>query len=282
MRHIDKEQLRREAPQHLFDSLENARQALANLETDEEKRRYIDQNSNVCTAFRHSLWRVGSRKCWYSEATLQADAGEVEHFRPTRRVWKTTPPHRGYLWDAFDWRNFRLADRSVNVRRADYSTEMNAGKGCYFPLRDEDRRAQSAEQEPREDPVLLDPTIPQDCALLCFDDNSGKPIPRYRKEDDEWRHRRASESINYYHLDEGTWNGQRADLMRAVSILCERVLAAAAEDRDEYDVLVGELVKCIGTHAEFSAAANQVAAEKQIFPHVYPRPALGRPDREAN
>jgi len=272
MRHIDQDQLRRVAPQRLFDDLESAHQALALLETDQEKREYIEQNAEVCTAFRHWLWMVGSLKCWYSEAQLKADDGEVEHFRPKRRVWKSTPPHGGYLWDAFVWRNFRLAARSVNVRRADYSTEQKAGKGCYFPLRDEDRRAQKAAEEGMEEPILLDPTVPEDCTLLCFDDNSGKPIPRYKAEVDDWRYRRAFESINYYHLDEGTWNALRADLMRDVSILCERVLEAAVEDANRYERLVGELVSYLGPYAEFSAAAIQVVSQKQLFLHVHPVP----------
>lgn len=273
MRHVDKEQLRRLAPQRLFDDLENARQALAALETEDEKRRYIEQSGPVCTAFRHWLWIAGSLKCWYSEAKVMADDGEVEHFRPKGRVWQSQPAHGGYLWRAFDWRNFRLAHRSVNTRRTDYSTEQKAGKGCYFPLRDEHLRARAADAEEREEPVLLDPTVPQDCVLLCFDDNSGKPIPFYSEQDDEWRHRRAADSINYYHLDEGTWNAQRADLMREVSILCERVLAAAAEDdRNNYNELLGELLEYLGSYAEFSAAAAQVVSVKGLFTHVYPAP----------
>jgi hypothetical protein len=276
MRHVDKNQLRRLAPQRLFDDLENARQAAAALETEEGKRRYIEQHGAVCTAFRPSLWTVGCLKCWYSEAKLMADDGEVEHFRPKRRVWKSQPPHGGYLWSAFDWRNFRLAHRSVNLRRTDYSTEQKAGKGCYFPLRHEDRRARVAEAEEREEPVLLDPAVAGDCILLCFDDNSGKPIPVYSKEADDWRHRRAADSINYYHLDEGTWNAQRADLMRDVTILCERVLAAAAaEDRDKYNELVGELLGYIGGFAEFSTAAAQVVSQKGILIHVHPGPEQG-------
>jgi len=275
MRHVDLEQLRRVAKRALFDELAAAMDALGLMSTDQERRDYIEKNGSKCSAFLHPLWMIGFGKCWYSEAKLPADAGEVEHFRPKRKVWKSTPPHGGYWWKAFDWRNFRLAHPLVNKRRKDYSTEQQAGKGCYFPLRHEERRAMNAPGEAREEPVLLDPIVPQDCRLLCFDGNSGKPIPRYKREDDPdgWRHRRASDSINFYHLDDGTWNSQREDLMRDVSILCDRVLEAAAKkDVTEYEKLLDEVAYFMHPFAEFSSAAAQVIREKGLLDHLSPLP----------
>jgi hypothetical protein len=144
-------------------------------------------------------------------------------------------------------------------------------------LREEELRARVPGDERREHPVLLDPAIASDCFLLCFDENSGRPVPRFSKEQDEWRHRRASDSINYYHLDEGTWNAERADLMRAVSILCERIEAAANTDQTRYDELVDELLSYVNPFAEFSRAAEQVVQEKGLLPYVNPAPANGAP-----
>jgi hypothetical protein len=267
---IQNSELRRLAPRNLFDALEDAQQAMSQLATEKEKRDYIDAHSDVYSQLRQWLWQTGHLKCWYSEAKLPEGVGEVEHFRPKRLVWKSQPPHSGYLWLAFDWRNLRLAHPLVNKRRPDYSTKQMAGKGCYFPLLREELRARVPGAEEQEDPVLLDPVVPHDCTLICFDEN-GKPIPRLSKENDAWQHRRAADSINYYHLDEGTWNADRADLMREVGVACERVLAAAAEkDQVEYKRLIGELFGYIDPYAEFSAAAAQVISEKGLWGHLHP------------
>ncbi len=278
MRHIDLKQLRRFAKRANLDALGAAKTELEGLDTDEARRNYMSAHSDKCAALRHALWMIGFGKCWYSEAVLEADTGEVEHFRPKKAVWKSTPTHGGYWWRAFDWHNFRLAHPLVNKRRKDYSTEQEAGKGCYFPLRDEDRRATDLSLEAREEPVLLDPTVARDCRLLSFDGNSGKPIPRYKPEDDPWRHRRAKDSIDYYHLDEGTWNGRREDLMREVGILCDRVHEAAAKmDWEKYEELLDEVASFVHPFAEFSSAAMQVVMEKSLAYHVNPLPGAPAP-----
>lgn len=159
MRHVDHSQVRRFAKQKQLDALTAAQKALSDAASVDDRRAYIDANGKVWSELRHVLWQVGAGKCWYSEAIIEADAGEVEHFRPKKQVWKSKPTHSGYWWRAFDWRNFRLAHPLVNKRRPDYSTEKQAGKGCYFPLRSEASRATNANAEPNEEPSLLDPTI---------------------------------------------------------------------------------------------------------------------------
>ncbi len=269
---IKNDELRRLAPRSLLDALEDAQQAVGRLLTKKKQRAYIEAHSATYSQLRQWLWMTGHLKCWYSEAKLSEGEGEVEHFRPKRLVWKSRPPHGGYLWLAFDWRNLRFAHPLVNKRRPDYSTKQKAGKGCYFPLLREELRARVPGAERHEDPVLLDPVVPQDCTLICFDVN-GRPIPRLSKETDAWRHRRAADSINYYHLDEGTWNAERADLMREVGIVCDRVFAArAGNDQAEYERLLGELLRYIDAYAEFSAAAAQVITEKGLWEHLHPTP----------
>lgn len=277
MRPIDMTQLRRIVPRAIFDEFENASQTLAALPTDEQRRRYIAAGPQ-CSVFQPWLWQIGFLKCWYSEVKLEDGAGEVEHFRPKLKVWKTTPPHGGYTWLAFDWRNFRLAHPIVNKRRTDRATGTKAGKGCYFPLGNEIGRARDVGGEREEEVVLLDPTVAGDCLLLCFDENSGRPTPRFSKEQDEWRHKRAVDSIRYYHLDEGTWNAERADLMRAVNILCQRIATAATTDRATYDLLVDELLDYINPYAEFSRAAEQVVQQEGLLLYVPgQRPPIATP-----
>lgn len=268
MIHVDLSQLRKLALRTEMHALDSHVATINGLATDQERRDFIDGNGDAWSAIRHRLWVLGHFKCWYSEAKLLADEGEVEHFRPKKQVWKTTPAHGGYWWRAFDWQNFRLAHPNVNKRKKDYSTEQVAGKGCYFPLRDEARRATRKLEEKHEEPVLLDPILRKDTRLLCFDSTNGRPLARYKETDDPdgWRHLRATETIGYYHLDEGSWNADRADIMMEVQNICDNLLEAkAAGDIDKYEDCLDQLSTYVGCWAEFTSAAKQAISEKLPF-----------------
>ena len=251
----------------------NAAKEEITLLDEGDRKDYIDQNANIWSALRESLWALGNCKCWYSESSLQHQEGHVEHYRPKKRLWGDK--HSGYWWRAFDWTNLRIAHPTVNLRVTDYLSGKKAGKGGYFPLRDGIPRAKCEEEEAYEVPVLLDPINPSDCKLLCFDSNDGKPVPRYSLEEDEWRHIRAIESIDYYHLDEGTWNYKRKDLMDDVGVLCDKIIEVLQEEPpnlDQYDSLIDELLVFLDPFSEFSSAAFQVVAEKGLLEHITPTP----------
>lgn len=263
---IDIAQLRRTAKQDAMDALTEFAERLSAATNVDERSEIIDQGTPIWGALRHDLWKAGNLKCWYSEKVLEADSGEVEHFRPKKKVWKSVPAHGGYWWRAFDWRNFRLAHPLVNKRRKDYSTDELAGKGCYFPLREESARANCAAEEAAEHPVLLDPTKPADCRLIRFDTASGRPIASVKREADEWKWRRATETIKFYHLDEGTWNAERADQMVAVTKACDDLLVARQlGDRLEEDRQIDVIHNFIKHTAEFSSASKQIVAEKGLI-----------------
>jgi hypothetical protein len=236
-----------------------------------DRSNFIDEHEPECSAVRTGLWAIGCMKCWYSEAQLQEGEGHVEHYRPKRRLWGAK--HDGYWWRAFDWRNLRLAHSTVNLRRTDYLTKRKVGKGSYFPLRDANTRATNLAGEANEEPLLLDPIVPTDTRLLYFDEASGAPRPRYKKKDDDWLYERAEKSIDYYHLDEGTWNEQRADLMAEVRKLCEQLEEIATvepRDEDAYNRKIDEIVAYISPFAEFSSACLQVVREKGLLEHFAP------------
>ena len=254
-----------------LDDVEKACQDIV-LQPDEASRsKFIDDNSTEYSSLRDPLWNLGSMKCWYSEATLQQQQGQVEHFRPKKRV--ATAQHCGYWWDAFDWTNLRLAHPTVNLRVTDYLTGQKAGKGTYFPLRDPATRAIDKAGEVHEEAVLLDPTKTTDCRLLCFDLSSGRPIPRFTKDQDDWKFQRADQSIDFYHLAEATWTMQRKDLIDETAILCDELIAVAAAhpcDIDRYEGLIVALVARIDHFAEFSSVATQVLYEKGVLNAIVP------------
>lgn len=227
---------------------------------------FINEHESECSAVRTGLWAVGCMKCWYSEAQLQEGEGHVEHYRPKKKL--SGVAHYGYWWRAFDWQNLRLAHPTVNLRKTDYLTKRKVGKGSYFPLRDPNTRATNLAQEEYEEPLLLDPIIPADTRLLCFDETSGAPRPRHSKEENEWLFERADKSIDYYHLDEGTWNKDRADRMAAVRRICiqlEELAVAEPRDENAYNQKIDDIVSYINPFAEFSSACLQVVREMGLL-----------------
>ena len=142
------------------------------------------------------------------------------------------------------------------------------GKGSYFPLQNPANRAVDAAGENNEIPLLLDPVIPSDTLLLCYDETSGAPKPRFTKDQNEWKYLRADQSIDYYHLNEGTWNAKRADLMSEVRKLCiqlETIVASQPKDEGAYNKKIDEIVSYIGPFAEFSSACLQVVRERGLL-----------------
>jgi hypothetical protein len=255
-----------------LDDLKQASIDIAQVAADDKKRKkFIKDNACLWTALRHSLWSLNGCKCWYSEAIIQADQGHIEHYRPKNAV--AGESHAGYWWKAFEWSNYRLAHPTVNIRVTDYLKGQLAGKGTYFPLKPGCSRASCAADEANEEPVLLDPTIATDCRLLCFELTSGCPMPRFSKEKDEWLFTRADESIRYYHLDEGTWNVQRKDLIDEVNQLCDRIeehsqgLPGTIAD---YETSLGELAEYMSHLAEFSTVAMQVVRERGLLEDSVP------------
>lgn len=265
MRPIDHQHLRRAAD---LNQLNASNVAIAGV-PENNRTAFISEHEAECSAIRGALWGIGHMKCWYSEASLQECEGQVEHYRPKRRL--SGAGHSGYWWRAFDWTNLRLAHPTVNRRKTDYLTGKRVGKGSYFPVRDEAHRATNRGNEANEEPLLLDPVIAADTRLLCFDEQSGAPRPRYAKEVEPWLHQRAEDSIDYYHLNEASWNAKRADLMAEVKKLCEQLETLADEQpRDEaaYNRKIDEVVGYLSPFAEFSSACVQIVREKGLLEHI--------------
>lgn len=262
MRFINIEQLTRTTD---FEALENACNEIMQLKTEKERKKYIDNNSALWTAVRDRYWMLGNMKCWYSEDIIQEGEGEIEHYRPKGKVCKSK--HGGYWWKAFDWHNYRLVHRTCNIRREDYVSKKKAGKGAYFPLKDEKVRATNEGEIGNEEPVLLDPIKPADVRLLCFNLLTGKPEVSPVCGGDVWSKRRVYETIGYYHLDEGTWNKQRKDISKAVDVICKGIIAARQKnDLNQENNLVTDLkTNYTDEHLPFVTVALQTLRENGLL-----------------
>ena len=262
MRPVPYRQLRRLTN---LQELNDAKQAILTC-SEVGRSRFIDDNASKCSNLRHDLWVLGCAKCWYSEASLQECEGQVEHFRPKKSV--AGEDHGGYWWLAFDWTNLRLAHPTVNRRKTDYLTGEKRGKGTYFPLKSGTVRANSPGEESQEEPVLLDPVVFSDTLLICFSE-SGSPSPRHKKDEDEWKWQRAQSSIEYYHLDEVSWNAKRQDKMDETSQLCSTI-EEIDKSTPEYDQALNELMELIGHFSEFSSTCLQVVSERGLLESITP------------
>lgn len=254
--------------------LKTLTQQLAAITDPLERAHFIRDNADAWTRLRPAMWGLNGCKCWYSEALIQEQQGHIEHYRPKGRV--AGEAHPGYWWRAFDWTNYRLSHPTVNLRVTDYLTKTPAGKGSYFPLKEGCARARNEEEEQGELPLLLDPTKAEDCRLLCFDLTSGKPMPAVSAIDDPWLHQRTAESIRFYHLDEGTWNVQRKDLIDDVQKLCDQIEKRYDElpdAQEEYEKALDELTEYLNHMAEFSTTALQVVQTRGLFERVHPIPS---------
>lgn len=256
---------------HIKDAwLSEASDALQALEgkTPEERRAFINDNGEIWSGVKSAMAQLSHQKCWYSERRIAVTELEVDHFRPKNRVTGAIPPHKGYWWLAFDWKNFRLAYSLINKRRTDAREENVQGKGCYFPLIDENARVPDTAAAPTvgERPELIDPCIAADVQLLDYAVEDGKVVERFTTAQNQTRHRRAKTSIKLFHLNEGTLIRDRHDLYVAIRHSVRRIEELEAEreahgtlnpkQEDEYDNLLNQIGDWINSAAPFSSFAR--------------------------
>ncbi|MCR2810651.1 MULTISPECIES: hypothetical protein [unclassified Microbacterium] len=225
------------------------------------------------------LAKCSSNKCWYCETRVVRDDFYVEHYRPKGRV-DSLPSHPGYWWLAFDSSNYRFACKYCNERRVDALGGTSGGKLDRFPIVDEsDRAVGEGDDIGRESPVLLDPTVPTDPALLDFATDgrvvasSEEPAPR----------RRAIESIEAYHLDHERLNGRRGQVasevvsgMNRVRLTMRRLdeidtadTARHAIARSEFTEALRWLAKYMMRDSEYTAAAKAMIREGKRETETY-------------
>lgn len=267
MRHIKNGDLLGLMPEKWLDDAADALSALVAL-PPEERSAFINAKGQIWSELKTAMCKLSLDKCWYSEARIAPSELEIDHFRPKNRVTMSVMPHKGYWWLAFDWKNFRLAYSLINKRRRDPRDENVQGKGCYFPLVDENTRVPDTNPASvsGERPQLIDPCVKSDVYLLDYAVEDGKIIERFSNLKDEHRHQRARISIELFHLNEGTLIRDRHDLYVAISHSASRIEeierdleingVLTEKQQEEYDGLIDQIGNWINTSAPFAAFAR--------------------------
>jgi hypothetical protein len=201
---------------------------------------------------------VMNGKCWYSESKNPTADKNVDHFRPKGRV-DDDPTHEGYWWLAFDWRNYRYVSQWCNQRRIDKQNGTAGGKGDHFPIPAGKFRARlEADDTGQEEPLLIDPTVPDEWKLITFRQD-GHPVPAYPPGTPE--HDRAALSIDIYHLHCAELVTERRIVASQITRIIEsmeslRPLAPTnLTIRGQLFERQKELLRAIRPNAEYSAAA---------------------------
>lgn len=173
----------------------------------------IDNNQTVWKALKDKLSALSHDKCWYCETIDPRADNAVDHYRPKGNVKDAAPPHDGYWWLAFDWRNYRFSCTFCNSIRTTATTA--GGKHDYFPLWEETKRARcDTDDIDIELPLLLDPVRVAHVRLIAFseDGSIGPAVAKAQARE----YRMAEETITRYHLKHPTLVERRAMTLRQV------------------------------------------------------------------
>jgi uncharacterized protein (TIGR02646 family) len=206
------------------------------------------------------LRRLSNDKCWYCESKDLRSDNAVDHYRPKGNVKDSAPPHDGYWWLAFDWRNYRFSCTFCNSIRNSPTT--SGGKQDYFPLHDEAKRARLAADDLADElPMLIDPVLDGDPALISFEaDGTARPMAMDEETID---YQRADISIKRYHLNHPDAAEARLALfvqlkkwLKEADSALDRAAKGKGDGRVTAHERMRDLRASIKVSAEYSAAAR--------------------------
>lgn len=139
------------------------------------KRLYKEMKVDVYTNYELSF----RGKCAYCERDIHNQPGDIEHYRPEKRVTDANgrpvtrvqggqvERHRGYYWLAYEWTNLLPACITCNRPGKAFTEGRLIGKWDRFPVRN--FRAWGPGEESDEDPLLLNPVKDDPTEHLKFD-----------------------------------------------------------------------------------------------------------------
>ena len=266
----------------LIDDAEIVRLAILSARSAAERKTLIESNRGIWVGFRPHFERIYGRKCWYTESENPGTDDDIDHYRPKGQLADGSG-HGGYWWEALNWQNFRLSCHRANRRRKNPETGETQGKGSWFPLLDDSARCtQPGDDLSRERPTLLDPTDPQDTALLTFDpDGRVALVPRFAGSEEV--ERRFDDSRKYLHLDWPAFAEQRQRLFAQIRLkVLEGDKARGSLSPEGGDAaawlkgVAGELIECAGHLKPYSRAAQAYILQfrdrswvkEMVLPHI--------------
>lgn len=238
-----------------------AARAQAELEAkpEAERKAFIEKKGHVWRAFGRHLAKMSYGKCWYSESNDPQSFFDVDHFRPKKAAKRADATEDdGYPWLAFSVENFRYSAGRSNRLSTDEATEETVGKGSWFPLLDGspcaswDDRCLNTEM-----PVLLDPTVRSDVALIDINADDGRSVASITCLGDVKR-LRASKSIELYGLNLGNLITARKRVMRDVENHYKNLMdiVNAANDMAAVDRLLSQMREATASSAPYARAAR--------------------------
>ncbi len=262
MRHISPQVVAQRLPAGWTQQAQQAEVAVAAAQP-QDRAAEVRGRSQVWQDLKGTLRIVSHDKCWYCESVDVRSDNAVDHYRPKNAVAECSA-HGGYWWLAFKWENYRFCCTFCNCHRVDQSSGQGGGKADHFPLRDEARRAHTpAHSLDDEEPMLLDPCVSADPGLLWFDEN-GQAVPSpICGIPNGYPHRRAEDSIRFYHLNHPSVVDQRkilcSELRRRVKdadSYFQKYLAGDGTARAAFAHAVRDLSESLSVVAPYTAAAR--------------------------
>ena len=241
--------------------LDVAARAQADLEAkpEAERKAFIEKKGHVWRAFGRYLAKMSYGKCWYSESNDPQSFFDVDHFRPKKAAKRTdTDEDDGYPWLAFSVENFRYSAGRSNRLSTDEATDETVGKGSWFPLLEGTPRAVWGDRcLNNERPVLLDPTVRSDVALIDIDPDDGRAIPSQTCIGPK-KQLRASKSIELYGLNLGNLISARKRVMRDVENHYKNLMdiVSAATDMAAVERLQEQMREATAASAPYARAAR--------------------------
>jgi hypothetical protein len=256
--------------------------------TDSGRKSFIENNSSIWNKYKKTLWMSGSKKCWYTEKKISLKESVIEHFRPKGKIYgikKPLPTHNGYWWLAFYWKNFRISFSLPNLRLTDFRTEETTGKSSFFPLIQEGFRNYNLTYDIKykkicmdclkEEPLLLDPTNPDDCKLITFNDEGKVNYPIKTNSNNRLdstepnSNNRLDSTIKLYSLNDGVLIDERrmkwAQIKKEVDEI-ENLLQTDPGNKIKMKKHRNEILRLINHQSEYSSTAlHALKIEATLF-----------------
>ncbi|MCZ4303421.1 hypothetical protein O4G98_01630 [Zoogloeaceae bacterium G21618-S1] len=245
-------------PKKLLDVAARAQKELE-AKAPADRKAYIEKKAHIWRAFGKHLAKMSHGKCWYSESNDPQSFFDVDHFRPKKAAKRSDAAEDdGYPWLAFSIDNFRYSAGRSNRLSTDEATEETVGKGSWFPLLDGSPCATWDDRcQDKELPVLLDPTVREDVALIDIDPDDGRAVES-KTCLGATKQMRASKSIEIYGLNLGNLITARKRAMREVKDGYENLMdiVDAGTDMAAVDRLQEQLRRATTTSAPYARAAR--------------------------